>query len=142
MFLSNAFKVRKKMSSSNFVEITNDKQFEDVLNENKGKLVVMDFTASWCGPCKYIKPHFKELAGANLDVIFLSIDVDTNKLIASKYLIRAMPTFKFYKDDVLMATLMGANLAKLKSYVATLKQPDAEPIAEGSGGAGVGCTIL
>lgn len=129
------------MSSSNFVEITDDKQFEDVLNENKGKLVVMDFTASWCGPCKYIKPHFKELAGANLDVLFLSIDVDTNKSIARKYSIRAMPTFKFYKDDVLMATLMGANLAKLTSYVATLKQPDAEPIAGGSE-SGIGCTIL
>ena len=127
--------------STNLIEISSTEQLEGVLSENKDKLIVMDFTATWCGPCRNIKPVFKGLADTHKDVIFLSIDVDANSEISGKYKIRAMPTFKFYKNDVAMGTMMGANSDKLKAYVENLKKPDAEPIEEGSSNGG-GCSIF
>ena len=59
-----------------------------------GKLVVTDWYAQWCGPCKIFKPTFQKMAEEQTDVLFCKIDVDENKELAAQYAIRSMPTFK------------------------------------------------
>lgn len=49
--------------------------FDAALKSAGSKLVVVDFTASWCGPCKMIKPHFDELARKHTGSVFLKVDV-------------------------------------------------------------------
>merc|ERR1712232_1007010 len=61
------------------------------------QLVVIDFTASWCGPCKMIAPLFKEMSEEITGVVFLKVDVDENPETAAKYSVSAMPTFLFIK---------------------------------------------
>jgi len=85
------------------------------------KLVVVDFFAEWCGPCKIIAPIISEMAKENANVVFLKVDVDENEDSAAEYNISAMPTFIFIKNQEKIADMMGANAEKLKEMVAKHK---------------------
>ncbi|KAH0469041.1 hypothetical protein IEQ34_002273 [Dendrobium chrysotoxum] len=69
------------------------------------KLAVVDFTATWCGPCRTIAPIFAELAKKFPNVLFLKVDVDELK----DWAIEAMPTFIFLKDGTIIDKIVGAN---------------------------------
>lgn len=60
------------------MEFTNNDEYEQFLKspDNKDKLIVIDFYADWCGPCRKIKPAFRKLAAKFTDVVFAKIDVD------------------------------------------------------------------
>jgi thioredoxin 1 len=77
------------------LEIT-DQNINDVLS--KDNLVVMDFWAAWCGPCRMIGPIIDELANENNDVIIGKVDVMSNPESASKYGVSSIPTIIFMKD--------------------------------------------
>ena len=78
---------------------------EDVLKE-KG-VVVVDFWATWCGPCKMIAPIVEELDEEMSNVKFVKVDVDKNLQIANQYKIVSIPTLKIFKDGKLINTLIG-----------------------------------
>merc|ERR1711899_139526 len=84
------------------------------------KLVVVDFFATWCGPCKMIAPHLEEMS-KDTSVVFLKVDVDDCEDIAAEYKITAMPTFIFIKNKQKVADLTGSNIEKLKEIVAANK---------------------
>eukprot|EP00978_Attheya_sp_CCMP212_P000302 scaffold578_cov50-Attheya_sp.AAC.2 len=83
------------------------------------KLVVIDFTATWCGPCQAMAPLFGQLAAefAPQGVVFLKVDVDDNADTAAKYQVSAMPTFLFLKGGQVVDRLMGANPDRLRSMI-------------------------
>ena len=86
--------------------ITND-NFESVMNS--GKPVVLDFWATWCGPCKKISPVIEELAEQYADqVIVGKVDVEENDDISFKYGIRNIPTVLFIKDGQVVDKIVGA----------------------------------
>ncbi|KAL7571038.1 hypothetical protein ACA910_003755 [Epithemia clementina (nom. ined.)] len=85
------------------------------------KLVVIDFTATWCGPCKMIAPLFKEMSEAFDDVVFVKVDVDENPDTAAEYNVSAMPTFVFIKGGVVIERLMGANPSRLQELIREYK---------------------
>ncbi len=72
--------------------------FDTQLKDAGNKLIVVDFYATWCGPCKMISPKLEEMAQQFSDVIFLKVDVDENEEVASEYGISCMPTFIFIKN--------------------------------------------
>merc|ERR1719336_2749226 len=95
-----------------------DKNMDDVVFlKAGGNLVVVDFFATWCGPCKMISPHLEEMDKNMDDVVFLKVDVNDCEDVAAKYNITAMPTFKFIKNGSEVADLTGANVEKLKEIV-------------------------
>src|SRR5512144_1566751 len=65
--------------------------FEQLTRESK-KPIVLDFWASWCGPCKMMDPIFREAALERPDVVFGKVNVDQEPKLAQKYEIRAIPT--------------------------------------------------
>uniref|UniRef100_A0A8K9XAJ9 Thioredoxin domain-containing protein n=1 Tax=Oncorhynchus mykiss TaxID=8022 RepID=A0A8K9XAJ9_ONCMY len=73
--------------------------FDKALEEAGDKLVVVDFTATWCGPCQSIAPFFKGLSENYQSVVFLKVDVDDAPDVASFCDIKCMPTFHFYKNQ-------------------------------------------
>ncbi|XP_043252374.1 thioredoxin-2 [Colletes gigas] len=90
---------------------------ESELTKAGDKLVVLDFFALWCNPCKAIAPKITELLKEIPDIVFLKIDVDEAHEIAQQYQITSMPTFVFIKNGKVLETFSGANYDKLKSLV-------------------------
>ncbi|KAL8166091.1 hypothetical protein V2J09_007590 [Rumex salicifolius] len=76
---------------------------------SSNKLVVVDFTASWCGPCRMIAPILADLAKKKTDVVFVKVDVDEVKEVAEEWSVEAMPTFIFLKNGKLVEKVVGAN---------------------------------
>ncbi|TGZ84496.1 thioredoxin-domain-containing protein [Ascodesmis nigricans] len=76
---------------------------------NKDKLVVIDFHATWCGPCKAIAPQIEKYSKQYADVEFYKIDVDEVPDVAQQFGVRAMPTFKFVKNGNVVGEVVGAN---------------------------------
>ncbi len=77
--------------------------------------VVIDFFATWCGPCKRIAPTYENLSKAFTTVKFLKVDVDESPELVDKYSIQAMPTFVFLKDGQVVKKVEGADLAGLEA---------------------------
>ncbi|XP_004287851.1 PREDICTED: thioredoxin H-type [Fragaria vesca subsp. vesca] len=86
-------------------------------NDTK-KLMVVDFTASWCGPCRIIAPFLSELAKKLPNVIFVKIDVDELKSVAEDWAVEAMPTFMFLKEGKIVDKVVGAKKEELQQTVA------------------------
>mmetsp|Transcript_8252 Transcript_8252/g.24272 ORF Transcript_8252/g.24272 Transcript_8252/m.24272 type:complete len:144 (-) Transcript_8252:534-965(-) len=85
----------------------------------KGQTVIVDFTATWCGPCKKIAPVFEQLATEFPHVVFCKVDVDDNQETAQACQITAMPTFKAYKAEKEVGMLRGADEQGLRTLVET-----------------------
>ncbi|XP_043713346.1 thioredoxin H-type-like [Telopea speciosissima] len=85
-------------------------------NESK-KLVVVDFTASWCGPCRLISPILAELAKKLPNVIFLKVDVDELKTVATEWAVEAMPTLIFLKEGKTVDKIVGAKKEELQQKI-------------------------
>ncbi|XP_061183825.1 uncharacterized protein LOC133192013 [Saccostrea echinata] len=99
--------------------LENKAQFDSVIAE--GKLTVVDFYATWCGPCRMIAPKIEEMEKENPDVNFVKVDVDENSETAEACGISAMPTFHFYKNGEKLDEVVGADEGKLRECVAKFK---------------------
>jgi thioredoxin 1 len=101
------------------VHIHSAQQFESQLRSaGADKLVVVDWTASWCGPCQRIAPKFAELANTHKDrAIFLKVDVDENKALSGQYGVTSMPTFSFFKAGQQVDKFSGADEAQLSDTI-------------------------
>ncbi|XP_045920356.1 thioredoxin-like [Micropterus dolomieu] len=104
-------------------KVANLAEFNAILEEAGVKLVVVDFTATWCGPCRQIGPEFEDESQKpeNANVIFLKVDVDEAKDVSRSCKIRCMPTFQFYKNGVKVDEFSGADKATLVKKLAALR---------------------
>ena len=100
----------------------------DVELENAGSnvLVVVDFFATWCGPCKKIAPILEQLAASTEKsgkVKFFAVDVDQARELAAEKGVRSMPTILFYKNEKLIKTIVGGDIAGIKAEVSKATTP-------------------
>jgi len=96
-------------------ELSSLSEFNDILAKNG--VVVVDFHATWCGPCKVIAPTFEKLAGQYKQATFVKCDADRNQDIAQTQGVRAMPTFNIFKNGKKVSTVMGADARKLEAAI-------------------------
>ncbi|NXV81124.1 THIO protein, partial [Atlantisia rogersi] len=95
-------------------------EFEAELKAAGDKLIVVDFSATWCGPCKMIKPFFHSLGEKYSNVVFIEIDVDDAQDVAAHCDVKCMPTFQFYKGGKKVQEFSGANKEKLEETIKSL----------------------
>ncbi|UKZ79215.1 hypothetical protein TrVFT333_006965 [Trichoderma virens FT-333] len=123
--------------ADSLVHITSKAQFDELLSSSR--IVVADFYADWCGPCKQIAPLYASLAEQisrpNL-LTFVKIDNDTNQDLAQEYGVTALPTFLLFRSGKVIHKVQGANPTELKAVIEKLAS-ELESLAEGSGSGGI-----
>lgn len=93
-------------------------KFNDIIKSEK--LTLVDFFATWCGPCKMMHPVLEQLKGEMGDAIrIIKIDVDNNEEISAEYNIQSVPTLMIFKNgDVVWRESGARSLNELKSIIA------------------------
>lgn len=84
--------------------LENEQDFFELINN---KLVLVDFYATWCGPCRMISPLIDEIAKENTNLTVVKVDVDKYPNIATKYGIMSIPTLKVFKNGKEEKTSIG-----------------------------------
>jgi thioredoxin 1 len=96
-------------------EVESLAELEKAFTEAGSKAVLVDFHATWCGPCKTIAPILSKLADETPSMVVLKVDVDKAPDIAEKYDIQAMPTFKVFKNGQEVETAVGGNPSNIEA---------------------------
>ncbi len=91
------------------------KEFNYLMEVSKMKPVIIKYTATWCGPCKKIKPFYKKLAQDYPEIQFVEIDIDRFDKISRN--IEIVPTYLVYKDGQIVKKRKGSDEDKLEKIV-------------------------
>ena len=88
------------------VQMINKNNYEEV--KNSDKLVLLDFYADWCGPCRMVLPIVEEIAEERQDIKVGKINVDEQPELASQFGVMSIPTLVVIKDGKIVNRAMGA----------------------------------
>ncbi|XP_061066845.1 thioredoxin-like [Eubalaena glacialis] len=91
--------------------------FQEALNNAGEKLLVVDFSATWCGTCEMIKPFFHSLSEKYSNVVFLKVDVDDCQDVASECEVKCMAIFPFFKKEQKVGEFSGVNKENLEATI-------------------------
>jgi thioredoxin 1 len=80
-------------------------EFDTLLKSEN--LLVVDFSASWCGPCRVVAPLVEQLAQEHQDIKVVKIDVDQDKPLAKRYEVRSIPAVLIFKNGELVENIVG-----------------------------------
>ncbi|KAG0292116.1 hypothetical protein BGZ96_004531 [Linnemannia gamsii] len=97
--------------------VNSQAELNSTLSSAGSKLVVVDFFATWCGPCKTLAPILEGLERKHTSTIFAKVDVDKAQDCAGTYKVTAMPTILFFKNRSEVARVVGADVGKIQSYI-------------------------
>lgn len=87
------------------LELT-EANFEDTLK--KGDILIIDFWAAWCGPCRAFAPTFEAAAQKHGDITFAKVDTEAQRGLSAAFDIRSIPTLAVFRDGIMLTQLSGA----------------------------------
>jgi thioredoxin 2 len=97
--------------------------FERTVNDNP--IVIVDFWAPWCGPCRGFAPIFEQASESHADVTFAKVNTDEQQEIAQAFGIRSIPTLMLFRDKVMLFQQAGAlSAGALEQLLAQAKELD------------------
>lgn len=104
-------------------------EFEQVLTENE--IVLVDFWAEWCGPCKRFAPVYDQVSADHEDVVFGKVDTEAQPGLAAAANITSIPTLMAFRDKILVFAQPGAiNATQLEDLVTQVKALDMDEVRE------------
>mmetsp|Transcript_16494 Transcript_16494/g.23261 ORF Transcript_16494/g.23261 Transcript_16494/m.23261 type:complete len:151 (+) Transcript_16494:151-603(+) len=106
--------------SMSVVEIGSEASFDETIGNNKDALVVVDYSTTWCGPCKVIAPKFAEFSNKYPEAVFLKVigdsSADASKLMKREG-VRSVPSFHYFVDGVKVEVINGANAEAIEAAI-------------------------
>lgn len=111
------------------VEISKDNFKETVGKE--GSIVILDWWAEWCGPCRAFAPTFEQASTKHADIVFGKIDTDAQPELSGAFEIRSIPTLMVFRDGILLFEQAGAlPAAALEDLIKQVRALDMEKVRE------------
>ena len=110
------------------IDITAD-TFEETIEKND--IVIVDFWAEWCGPCKSFAPIYEEVSEGYDDVVFGKIDTEAEQELGAHFQIRSIPTLMIFREQVVIFSQPGMlNAQQLKDVIGKVQDIDMKKVHE------------
>lgn len=105
----------------------NKDNFDETISSNE--IVLVDFWASWCGPCRMFAPIFEAASNEHQDVVFAKVDTEAEQDLAAKFRIMSIPTLLVFRDNVLLYAQPGAlPAAVLEELIGKVRSLDMDQV--------------
>ena len=110
------------------IELTKD-NFESIVTGND--LVIVDFWAPWCGPCRGFAPVFEAASEQHQDIVFAKVNTEQEQELAAHFAIRSIPTLMLFREKVILFSQAGAlPAAGLESVITQAQAVDMKQVHE------------
>jgi thioredoxin len=110
------------------VELTAENFNETVENND---LVLVDFWAGWCGPCKSFAPVYDSTSEKHVDVVFGKVNTEEQQMLAAQFQIRSIPTLMIFREQIIIFSQAGAlPPAALEEIIGKAKELDMNVVRE------------
>ncbi|HSP76742.1 MAG TPA: thioredoxin [Cryobacterium sp.] len=106
---------------------TTEKTFDQTITDNS--IVLVDFWAAWCGPCRMFAPTFTAASEKHPDIVFAKVDTEAEQSLAAAAGIRSIPTLMAFRDKVLVFSQPGAlNASSLEEVITAVRSLDMDEV--------------
>ena len=110
------------------IDIT-EESFEGIINDND--IVVVDFWAEWCGPCKSFSPIYDLVSESHSDIVFGKVNTEVEQSISAHFQIRSIPTLMIFREQVVIFSQAGMlNEQQLNELIAKVRDVDMTKVHE------------